>query len=339
MQAIRRGVIARLRTPVATTNAALRIGGNQRIPTTVAARVYPLLASEKGRNGLAERRRDAALPVLRSEFSTLGRWRQKEDKPAAEEQKKSEEAREATHEGREGGGPDGKESQDEKKRKEEGEEGEQKNKEESPQPPPPPHGDKSPFTVFMETLRKEFKKSQEWQESTKQLTDSANQFTESPAVRRAREGYSKTAEVAGKVGDKTAETLGKTASAVGQGVAWTWNTPVMKAGRTAVKKTGEGVAQVTKPVRETKVYKDVTGNIKEVMDDGSSSRYGGFLEREERKRRRELRESKSEHKRTEKFDEDPEFDSHALFFFQKKPLLNPPPSFLSSSANKALARA
>ena len=333
MQAIRRGVIAGLRTPVATTNAALRIGGNQRIPTAAAARVYPLLASEEGKNGLTERRRrNAVLPVLRSEFSTLGRWRQKEDnKPVVEEQKKPEEAGEAPTEGKEGEGPDGKESQDGEKRKEEGE-GEQKNKEEPPPPPPPPHGDKSPFTVFMETLQVEFKKSQEWQESTKQLADSANQFTESPAVRRAREGYSKTAEVAGKVGDKTAETLGKTASAVGQGVAWTWNTPVMKAGRTAVKKTGEGVAQVTKPVRETKVYKDVTGNIKEVMDDGSSSRYGGFLEREERKRRRELRESKSE--RTEKIDEDPKFDSHALFFL-KYFFLN----FFVFSANSALARA
>ena len=255
------------------------------------------------------------LPVLRSEFSTLGWWRQKEDsKPVVEEQKKPEEVGEAGGkagpEGKEGEGPDGKESQDEKKQKEgkEDGEGEQKNKENPPPPPPPPHGDKSPFSVFMETLQTEFKKSQEWQESTKQLADSANQFTESPAVRRAREGYSKTAEVAGKVGGKTAETLGKTASAVGQGVAWTWNTPVMKAGRTVVKKTGEGVAQVTKPVRETKVYKDVTGNIKEVIDDGSSSRYGGFVEREERKRQRELRESKSEHERLEKPEEDPKFN-------------------------------
>ncbi|KAF8249268.1 TIM44 subunit of mitochondria import inner membrane translocase [Wilcoxina mikolae CBS 423.85] len=216
-----------------------------------------------------------------------------ESKPAEEEQKKAEETKEGEKEKKpEEEDSDGKEKKEEKKKEE-------------PPPPPPPHGDKSPLTVFIETLQTELKKSQEWQESTKQLADSANQFTESPAVRKAREGYSKTAEVAGKVGGKTAETLGKTASAVGQGVAWTWNTPVVKAGRTVVKKTGEGVAQVTKPVRETKVYKDVTGNIKEVIDDGSSSRYGGFLEREERKKQRELRESKSQHKRIEKLDEDP----------------------------------
>ncbi|KAF8542705.1 hypothetical protein BDD12DRAFT_802628 [Trichophaea hybrida] len=245
----------------------------------------------------------AAFPptVLRSEFSTLGRWRNKESKLAEEEQKKAEETKEGEKEKK----PE-EEDSDGKEKKEEDSGGKDKKEEKKEEPPPPPpHGDKSPLTVFMETLQTEFKKSQEWQESTKQLADSANQFTESPAVRKAREGYSKTAEVAGKVSGKTAETLGKTASAVGQGVAWTWNTPVVKAGRTVVKKTGEGVAQVTKPVRETKVYKDVTGNIKEVIDDGSSSRYGGFLEREERKKQRELRESKSQHKRIEKLEEDP----------------------------------
>jgi len=294
MQAARRGVIAGLRGPVATTSAALRIGGNQRIQSVERIRLYSLLGSSRanvGNRGLAP----FPPTVLRSEFSTLGRWYNKESKPdsKAEEQKKAEE----TEEGKK-----------EKKTEEEEEDGKEKKEEKKKEepPPPPPHGDKSPLAVFMETLQTEFKKSQEWQESTKQLADSANQFTESPAVRKAREGYTKTAEVAGKVGGKTAETLGKTASAVGQGVTWTWNTPVVKAGRTVVKKTGEGVAQVTKPVRETKVYKDVTGNIKEVIDDGSSSRYGGFLEREERKKQRELRESKNQHKHIEKLEEDPE---------------------------------
>ena len=94
--------------------------------------------------------------------------------------------------------------------------------------------------------------------------------------------------------------------AVGKGAAWTWNTPVVKAGRVVAKKAAEGVDTVTKPVRETKVYKDVTGNIKEVIDDGSSSKYGGYLEREERKRQRELREAKEGHKRIERHEEDPE---------------------------------
>ena len=44
-------------------------------------------------------------------------------------------------------------------------------------PPPPPHGDKTPWQVFTETLRSEFKASKEWNESTKQLASCINDFT------------------------------------------------------------------------------------------------------------------------------------------------------------------
>ena len=297
MQAARRGVattiVNGLRGP-AVRPAAFRIGGNQRIQLQLSrepARLFSLLVERRAGVRVAQ----APQLQLRSEFSTLGRWGNKDTKPLVEEEEKKVDEEAKTEEKPEN--EENKADEDGDKKKEE------EKKQEEPSPPPPPHGDKSPLAVFMETLQTEFKKSQEWQESTKQLASTANQFTESPAVQKAREGYSKTAEVAGKVGGKTAETLGKTASAVGKGVEWTWNTPVVKAGRTAVKKTGEGVAQVTKPVRDTKVYKDVTSNIKEVVDDGAGSRYGGFLEREERKKLRELREMKNPQK-IEKFEED-----------------------------------
>jgi len=195
---------------------------------------------------------------------------------------------------------------EEEESKESKEEGEGKEKE-APPPPPPPHGDKSPFAVFYETIQKELKKSQEWQESTKAIADSAQQFTESPAVRKAREAYEASAKASAQAASKGTEKLIKTAKVVGEGAAWTWNTPVVKAGRTVVRKTGEGVAAVTKPVRDTKAYQDATKTVKEVIDDGSSSRYGGFLEKEERRKARELRE-KEILKRAPpppKFDEDP----------------------------------
>jgi mitochondrial import inner membrane translocase subunit TIM44 len=248
--------------------------------------------------------------ALRSEFSTLNQWRGKvktpkpEEKPTEEKPTEEKPTEETTKSEESSKGEESASSPNE-----EGKEQEKKDNEKDKEdpPPPPPHGDKSPLTVFYETLQSEFKKSQEWQESTKQLADSAHQFSESPAVRRAREAYGTTAQVAEKVGGKAAETLGRTASAVGKGAAWTWETPVVKAGRTAVRKTSEGIAEVTKPVRETKVYKDVVGNVKEVIDDGSSSRYGGYLEREERKRQRELRERRGDIKKLEKHEEDPKY--------------------------------
>lgn len=162
-------------------------------------------------------------------------------------------------------------------KEEKGEKSEKEEKSDTP-PPPPPHGDKTPWQVFTETLRSEFKASKEWNESTKQLSGSVQQFTESDAVRRAREA----SEAASK---GTSQALKSTASAIGQGAAWTWETPVVQGIRKGVNATGRGIEKATRPIRETKVYKDVS----EAVDDGSSSRYGGWTEKAERRKREEAR--------------------------------------------------
>ncbi|KAH7026694.1 uncharacterized protein B0I36DRAFT_161323 [Microdochium trichocladiopsis] len=162
------------------------------------------------------------------------------------------------------------------------EEGEQKEKKED-LPPPPPHGDKTPWQVFMETMQTEFKASKEWNESTKQLSDSGHQFMESERVRKLREGYTTTT---GAVTDTAGKVLKTSASAIGKGAEWTWDTSVMKGIRKGANVTGEALDKATKPIRETEAFK----NVKEVIDDGSSSRYGGWVEKEERKKAREARE-------------------------------------------------
>lgn len=135
--------------------------------------------------------------------------------------------------------------------------------------------------MFTETLRNEFKASKEWNESTKQLSGSVQQFTESDAVRRAREA----SEAATS---KTSQALKSTGRAIGQGAAWTWDTKVVQGIRQGVNATGRGIERATRPVRETKAFKDIS----EAVDDGSSSRYGGWIEKEERRKRREARELK-----------------------------------------------
>ncbi|KAG9206056.1 protein translocase subunit [Epicoccum nigrum] len=168
----------------------------------------------------------------------------------------------------------------EKKEGEEGEEGEQGKKEKKgDKPPPPPHGDKTPWQVFTETLQQEFQASKEWNEGTKQLSGQVHDFTNDPRVKAARE-----ASEAAKT--KTAAALKATASAVGQGAAWTWDTMPVKGVRAAARVTGTGLDYATRPVRQTKAFQAV----KETIDDGSSSRYGGWVEKEERRKRRELRE-------------------------------------------------
>jgi mitochondrial import inner membrane translocase subunit TIM44 len=96
---------------------------------------------------------------------------------------------------------------------------------------------------------------------------------------------------------------------LGQSAAWTWDTPVVKGIRAGVNATGRGIEKATRPVRETTAYKTAVGGVKDVIDDGSSSRYGGWVEKEERRKQREAREAKEAlaggRKRMEKMEEDP----------------------------------
>ena len=185
-------------------------------------------------------------------------------------------------------------------------------KKKQPPPPPPPHGDKSPWQVFTETLKSEFNASKEWHESTKALASSAHSFTENESVKRARAAYSSASSATSSA---TSSAIRGTGKALGQGAAWTWDSGVVKGVRSGVNATGRGIEKATRPVRETKVYKSAVGGVKDVIDDGSSSRYGGWVEKEERRKQRELREleeasktaSTPSAKPAEKMEEDPKY--------------------------------
>ncbi|KAJ5158943.1 Mitochondrial inner membrane translocase complex subunit Tim44 [Penicillium coprophilum] len=201
----------------------------------------------------------AALPLTRSFHSATSLWQQQQKQ---QEGKQGEDQKSESQ---------GEESKEEKK---------EKNEEKVP---PPPHGDKSPWQVFRETLQTEFKASKEWEESTKALASSAHQFTENENVRRARAAYEAASNA---TTSKTSTALKTTGQVIGKGAAWTWNTSVVKGVRKGVNATGEGLEKATRPVRETEAYK----SVKNAIDDGSSSRYGGWVEKEERRKQRQLRE-------------------------------------------------
>ncbi|GAW11983.1 hypothetical protein ANO14919_013380 [Xylariales sp. No.14919] len=232
-------------------------------------------------------------------FHETSQWRQEQptqsEKPSKPGDKKEQNASDSTSEAKPGS-----EEQKQQKEGEESEEGKQKEEKKEDLPPPPPHGDKTPWQVFMETMQTEFKASKEWNESTKQLSDSAHQFTESESVRRARQAYESTT---GAVSSTAGKVLKTSADAVGKGAAWTWDTNVMKGVRKGANFTGEALDKATKPIRDTEAFK----SVKDVIDDGSSSRYGGWVEKEERRKARELRQKKSAtiHGNIEEIAEDP----------------------------------
>jgi import inner membrane translocase subunit TIM44 len=180
----------------------------------------------------------------------------------------------------------------------EGEEGQKKKKEDAPAPPP--HGDKTPWQVFTDTLKQEFQASKEWNEGTKELSGSIHDFTQNPQVQKAK-------QLSDEAKTKTAQALKATGRAVGSGAAWTWDTMPVKGVRAATRVTASGLEYATRPVRQTKAFQAV----KETIDDGSSSRYGGWTEKEERRKRRELRElnelQRTGGKPTGPMEEDPEY--------------------------------
>jgi len=229
------------------------------------------------------------LPLTRSFHASTVQWQQ-------QQQQKEKPADEAKEEGSKEEGP-----------KEEGEgKGEGKEGQKETPPPPPPHGDKSPWQVFTETLQSEFKASKEWNESTKALASSAHEFSENERVKQARAAYEASRKAASS---RTSTAFKSTGQAIGKSAAWTWNTPVIKGLRKGVNATGSGIEKATRPVRETDAYKTAVGGVKDAIDDGSSSRYGGWIEKEERRRQRQLREemeAKSGRRRTGPMVEDPE---------------------------------
>ncbi|KAF2667848.1 TIM44 subunit of mitochondria import inner membrane translocase [Microthyrium microscopicum] len=196
-------------------------------------------------------------------------------------------------------------SNDKKEGENESKEGEEKDgkdgKEKKEDAAPPPHGDKTPWQVFMETLQTEFKASKDWNDSTKALSSGYQEFTQNPAVQKAKTAYEEAAKGATK---GTSEALKSTGRVIGKSAAAVWDSPVGKVTRKVASVAGEGLDKATKPVRETEAYK----SVKNVIDDGSSSRYGGWLEKEERKRRRAIREAQMGRTggKMEKMDEDPE---------------------------------
>lgn len=140
----------------------------------------------------------------------------------------------------------------------------------------------SPMKVFFDTFRQEVKKSAELKENIKALQDESGRMAESEAFKRAKEAYAK----AQKGSSAAGVVVKKTAGAVGDVAQKAWESPVGKGVRTTVRVSAEAADKAFEPVRKTQIYKDVS----EVIDDGSSTAYGGFLTKEQRQalRQKEL---------------------------------------------------
>lgn len=148
--------------------------------------------------------------------------------------------------------------------------------------------DKTPFQVFVDTFKREWQKSEELQSNIKALQDETGRMAESAAYKKAKEALEKAQEGTGAATSATSATIKKASKVVGQAAHDAWESPVIKTTRTVASKTADAVDKATEPIRETQAYK----TVRDVIDDGSSMRYGGFEDKETRRLRRKQEEEK-----------------------------------------------
>lgn len=143
-------------------------------------------------------------------------------------------------------------------------------------PPPSPN---SPLRVFIDTFKAEVKKSQQLQESVKALQGEAEKAGESEAYQKAREAFEAATKRSQGAASVTTRAIRRTGEVLGTGVVKAWESPVGRVTRKTASVTADILDKSTKPIRDSEAFK----SISETIDDGQSSRYGGFSSPEARK--------------------------------------------------------
>lgn len=135
----------------------------------------------------------------------------------------------------------------------------------------------------MDTFKSELRKSQELQDSVKALQGEAEKAGESDAYKKAREAFEAASKRGSGAAGVTGRAIRKTGQVLGSGVVKAWESPVGQVTRKTAAVTADILDKTTKPIRDSEAFKSISSTI----DDGQSSRYGGFSTPEARKAARE----------------------------------------------------
>ncbi|WWC73315.1 uncharacterized protein I206_107282 [Kwoniella pini CBS 10737] len=171
-----------------------------------------------------------------------------------------------------------------------------KEKEKSKPPPEDNSPPRSPWAVFTQVLKEEIEKNKGWQDNVKQLQGDVDKMADSAAMKRARDIYEKTRitnliknnpRIQSAVGD-----LQKAGISVQDAVQHALrDSEVLRAISAATSRFVSAATSATQPIRDTKTYQVIAESIEDAFDDttGVSSRYGGYEEKDARRKKRELR--------------------------------------------------
>ncbi|CAG8434547.1 5351_t:CDS:2 [Diversispora eburnea] len=158
----------------------------------------------------------------------------------------------------------------------------------------------SAFAKFMETIKEQLEKNKELQQNVKLLQDHAGHLGESETLRKAKQVYAKAKEGAESTttfGSEKLKEIKKSAEKISVSVSETLKevgeTPFVKGTQEKISIVTDKVSSATEPIRQTKAYENIRDTIKETVGD-DASRYGGFVDKETRRKMKEEAISNSE---------------------------------------------
>lgn len=166
-----------------------------------------------------------------------------------------------------------------------------------------PRGDgpaRSPFQVFVDTLKEELKKSQEMQDNMRQLQGEAGKIQDSETMKRMREAYERARIITSikenprlqKAAAQLRKSGGTVGDAVGTALRQMEDSELIKGLSAISSRMARQLADSTAPIRNTEAYKAFSETLTEAFDDGGSALRidtGAADAREARRLKREAR--------------------------------------------------
>ncbi|SPO31079.1 related to TIM44 - mitochondrial inner membrane import receptor subunit [Ustilago trichophora] len=138
---------------------------------------------------------------------------------------------------------------------------------------------RSPFAVFVETLKAELRKNQELQENMRQLSGDVGKMQDSETMKKMRDAYERARIITSiKENPKlqaAADALRKSGGQVGDAVGATLKqmeeSELIKGLGAISSRLARGLEDSTAPIRNTEAYKQLSETLTEAFDDGGSA--------------------------------------------------------------------
>ena len=156
---------------------------------------------------------------------------------------------------------------------------------------------RSPFQVFVETLKEELTKSREFQDNLKQLQGESGKFQDTETMRRAREAYERARIVTSikhnprlqRAAEQLRKSGGQVGGAVSAALRQMEDSELMRSLSAMSDRLRRQIEESTAPMRNTEVYKAFAETLTEAFDDGGSALRHYFDERVDDRTARRLR--------------------------------------------------